>query len=122
MTRSSLHKGSTSTKRPASGRTSAHAHATDLLLLDEPYNSLDADGVELVNDLIRTTQRADGATLVVSHEPERMRDLADRVAAMNAGLLDDGDGEAATTDGDGARAAHVTPESAAAKRAQRAAR
>lgn len=64
-------------------------HAPRLLLLDEPHNSLDADGIEIVNGLVRSSQLAGGATLVVSHEPERMRHLADRVVFMDAGILSD---------------------------------
>ena len=56
MTRSSPHKPSTSTNRAASGRTSAHAHATDLLLLEELHAGLpvgllvnDADTLEILH-------------------------------------------------------------------------
>ena len=48
MTRSSPHKPSTSTNRAAGKRTSAHAHATDLLLLEELHAHLPV-GL-LVND------------------------------------------------------------------------
>jgi ABC-type multidrug transport system ATPase subunit len=68
-------------------------HAPSLLLLDEPYNSLDADGVDIVNALVAATRDAGGATLLVSHEPERVAHLADRVLSMDAGLLRDIDGD-----------------------------
>ncbi|MFN9215014.1 MAG: heme ABC exporter ATP-binding protein CcmA [Gemmatimonadota bacterium] len=57
----------------------------DVLLLDEPFNSLDADGVALVSDLVRQT-RARGATvLLVAHDLQRGAIAADRVVAMAEG-------------------------------------
>jgi ABC-type cobalamin/Fe3+-siderophores transport system ATPase subunit len=56
-----------------------------VLLLDEPFNSLDADGVALVSDLVRQT-RARGATvLLVAHDLQRGAIAADRVVAMAEG-------------------------------------
>jgi DNA-binding CsgD family transcriptional regulator len=56
VTRSSLHKTSTSTNRAASGRASAHAQATDLLLLEDLHARLpvgmlvnDADTLEILH-------------------------------------------------------------------------
>ena len=56
MTRSSPHRPSTSTNRAAGKRTSAHAHATDLLLLEELHAHLpvgllvnDADTLEILH-------------------------------------------------------------------------
>jgi DNA-binding CsgD family transcriptional regulator len=56
VTRSSLHKSSTSTNRAAGKQTSAHAHATDLLLLEELHAHLpvgllvnDADTLEVLH-------------------------------------------------------------------------
>ena len=39
-----------------------------LLLLDEPYNNFDAQGIALVNDVIRVTLARDGSALVVVHD------------------------------------------------------
>lgn len=61
--------------------------APRLLLLDEPYNSLDDEGVELVNQLVRATRDAGGATILVTHDIERVGALADRVATMDDGIL-----------------------------------
>ncbi len=58
-------------------------HEPDLLLLDEPDSNLDADGRELVGQLIGT---APGRTRVlVSHDPERHRGEADRVLELGIG-------------------------------------
>lgn len=43
-------------------------HAPRLLLLDEPYNNFDVDGISLVNDTIRDTIARGGAALVVVHD------------------------------------------------------
>jgi heme exporter protein A len=68
----------------------------DVLLLDEPFNSLDADGVALVSDLVQQT-RARGATvLLVAHDLQRGSVGADRLVAMADGRFVD-DAAAATT-------------------------
>lgn len=61
----------------------------DVLLLDEPFNSLDADGVALVSDLVQQT-RARGATvLLVAHDLQRGGVAADRLVAMAQGRFVD---------------------------------
>lgn len=60
-----------------------------LLLLDEPYNSFDADGVAMVDALIRETARAGGAALVVTHDLSRTAGAGcDRVLALDAGRVE----------------------------------
>jgi ABC-type multidrug transport system ATPase subunit len=50
-------------------------HDPELLLLDEPYNALDADGAELLDRELRTL--ASGRTfLVATHDPERLAPVA----------------------------------------------
>ncbi len=56
-----------------------------LMLLDEPYNSLDADGVALVNDIIRDHVAAGASALVVLHDTERAAGVLDRLFAMHRG-------------------------------------
>jgi heme exporter protein A len=63
-------------------------HAPPLLLLDEPYNSVDSEGVQLVNDLIASTRRAGGAALVVVHETERIGAQATRWARLLEGRIE----------------------------------
>ena len=59
-----------------------------LLLLDEPYNTLDATGVEVVDAMIRETARTGGAVLVVSHDLERSAgNNFDRVVRLHAGRI-----------------------------------
>ncbi len=59
-----------------------------LLLLDEPYNTLDTTGVEVVDVMIRETAHTGGAVLVVSHDLGRSAGgHFDRVVALHAGRI-----------------------------------
>jgi heme exporter protein A len=58
-----------------------------LLLLDEPYNNLDADGLELMDTLVRDHAREGGAVMLATHDAERGLALADRVAVLERGAL-----------------------------------
>jgi heme ABC exporter ATP-binding subunit CcmA len=65
----------------------ALARRPRLLLLDEPHAGLDATGRDLLDDLLRVTA-ADGSTvLLVSHELDRARALADREVTIVAGSI-----------------------------------
>lgn len=60
----------------------------DLVLLDEPYASLDSDGIELVDDIVEEMQ-ADGRTvLLASHQWGRSLRAAHRVAVMKRGAVE----------------------------------
>lgn len=61
--------------------------APRVLLLDEPYNSLDAEGATLVNQVIRETKARGGTVLLVAHDLSRSEGLADRTIEMQDGLL-----------------------------------
>ena len=53
----------------------------ELLLLDEPYSSLDADGSKLVDDLL--SEHVGEKTIVVAtHGPQRVRELATEALAL----------------------------------------
>lgn len=56
-----------------------------LLLLDEPYNNFDADGIELVNDVIREARDEGGAALVVLHDRRQGEHLLDRIVELVRG-------------------------------------
>jgi len=58
-----------------------------LLLLDEPYASFDADGIDLVNELVRETVARDGITLIATHDPERSSAVVDRVVTLRQGRI-----------------------------------
>ena len=50
-------------------------HEPGLLLLDEPFNALDAEGVELLQRELGTL-RAERTLVVATHEPDRLTPLA----------------------------------------------
>jgi heme ABC exporter ATP-binding subunit CcmA len=54
-------------------------HAPGLLLLDEPYNALDADGAALLDAVLAERGRA---VVVATHEPERVERLATSTLAF----------------------------------------
>src|SRR3712207_9296667 len=59
-----------------------------VLLLDEPYNSFDAAGVELVDALVRDTARGGGAVLLVTHDLGRTGGAGyDRVVELSSGRV-----------------------------------
>lgn len=68
--------------------------APRLLLLDEPHNSLDDEGVQLVDQLVRSTRAAGCAAVIVTHDVARVEGLADRLATMDDGVLFAGDSSA----------------------------
>ena len=60
----------------------------EILLLDEPYTGLDEEGVAVVNDVLRDARERGTGSLVITHEPERVRALATRVLRMHAGRVE----------------------------------
>lgn len=59
----------------------------DVLLLDEPYASFDADGVDLLNGFIRETANRGGAVMVATHDLGRGSGVVERVVVLEAGRL-----------------------------------
>ncbi len=58
-----------------------------VLLLDEPFNALDADGAALVNDIITSTRQRGGAVVVVLHDLARLTLTPTTNYAMTRGRL-----------------------------------
>jgi heme exporter protein A len=58
-----------------------------LLLLDEPFNALDADGARLVNGMMDRTRERGGAVIVVLHDPGRLASAPSASHTMSRGLL-----------------------------------
>ena len=65
-----------------------HMQSPMLLLLDEPYNSLDAEGAEIVNALLEGTRSRGGAAVVVTHSVAQAGGVVSRSLSLRAGLLD----------------------------------
>lgn len=64
-----------------------------VLLLDEPYNSLDPEGAQLVNTLVRETRDRGGSVVLVAHDVSRAEGLPDRTMEMRDGLLGESSGD-----------------------------
>lgn len=60
---------------------------SSLLLLDEPYNSLDGAGTGLIDDTLTAVRDRNGAALVVLHDLERTSLEFDRVVELKDGRL-----------------------------------
>jgi heme exporter protein A len=61
-----------------------------LLLLDEPYNNFDAQGVELVNRVIQEARHQGGSALVVLHDRRQGEGVLDRIVELGRGVVTDG--------------------------------
>jgi heme exporter protein A len=58
-----------------------------LLLLDEPYASFDADGIELVNELVREAADRGGMAFIATHDPARSEGIVERVVTLQEGRV-----------------------------------
>jgi heme exporter protein A len=76
-----------------------------LLLLDEPYNNFDRDGIALVNDVLDETRRRGGAAMVVVHEGRQGAGYLNRLLELSRGLI--------AADGAAPAAGHAPPERSA---------
>lgn len=63
------------------------ARRPQLWLLDEPHAGLDADGRELLDDVLRRAAAAGATVLFASHELDRAMPLATRVVQIQAGRV-----------------------------------
>lgn len=61
-----------------------------LLLLDEPYNNFDPQGIELVNRVIQDARARGGSALVVLHDLRQGEGVLDRVIELGRGVVIDG--------------------------------
>ncbi|MDP9277866.1 MAG: heme ABC exporter ATP-binding protein CcmA [Gemmatimonadota bacterium] len=59
-----------------------------VLLLDEPYSNLDAQGVELMNSVINDIVRSGGAALVALHELAPAQAMLDRALTLVEGRIE----------------------------------
>ncbi len=58
-----------------------------LLLLDEPYNALDDEGVNITNRLIHDTMKRGGTVIMTTHDRNRAANIATEGAILQAGGL-----------------------------------
>lgn len=65
----------------------------EIIMLDEPTNALDSDGVEEIRQIITEEKERGALVLLASHNPDDMRLLADSVFYLEHGrILDEGGG------------------------------
>jgi ATP-binding cassette subfamily F protein uup len=65
----------------------AFALAPDVLMLDEPTNHLDVAGIEQLEDLIVSEQRASRAALLVTHDRRFLDRVVTRILELDRGTL-----------------------------------
>lgn len=59
----------------------------DLVVLDEPFNALDADGCDLVRSLVRELAESGKLVMLASHSAEDLESLSDEVLRMESGRI-----------------------------------
>ncbi len=59
----------------------------ELLILDEPTNALDEDGVKLVHDIIQKERDRGATVLLASHNRDEINSLCDRIFKMAGGKI-----------------------------------
>jgi heme exporter protein A len=61
--------------------------APRVLLLDEPYNNFDPQGIELVNEVIQEARERGGSALVVLHDRRQGERVLDRIIELGRGVV-----------------------------------
>jgi len=63
------------------------AQRPELWLLDEPHAGLDADGRDLLDDLLRSAAEAGATVVLASHEHDRTAGLSSRIVTLVGGVV-----------------------------------
>ncbi|MDR3185941.1 MAG: ABC transporter ATP-binding protein [Christensenellaceae bacterium] len=61
----------------------------DLVLLDEPFNSLDFESTGIVLDLINTLRESAKSVIIVTHNISRINEYCDKILVLENGLLNE---------------------------------
>ena len=59
----------------------------DILMLDEPTNALDEEGIEQIRKIIKEERERGAIVLIASHNKEDIEVLADKVFSISNGML-----------------------------------
>ncbi len=62
----------------------------ELLILDEPASGLDESGVAQLEELLRVIRESGSTVLMVTHDLEQVRRIADRVTVLDRAVVSDG--------------------------------
>lgn len=61
----------------------------DIILLDEPTNAIDDDGVELVKQILLEEKERGATIIITSHDLDELREISDEIFVMKDGKLKD---------------------------------
>lgn len=59
----------------------------DLIILDEPTNALDVDGVELLTNILFKLKKENKAILISNHDKEEMEKMCDEIYTLDKGKI-----------------------------------
>lgn len=69
------------------GIASAILEKPDIILLDEPTNALDADGVEIVKKIINEEKKRGAIVIVACHDADILNEISDEIFVMQNGSI-----------------------------------
>ena len=59
----------------------------DIVILDEPINAIDKEGVILIRAILDDLKKRNKIIIIACHDPEEMRVLADEIIQMEDGKI-----------------------------------
>ena len=59
----------------------------NIILLDEPTNALDSDGVQLIYDIIREEKKRGAVVIIATHHEEDLKELCDTILTVSEGKV-----------------------------------
>ena len=71
------------------GIVQAVIYSPDLILLDEPTNALDQDGIDRLKEAVRKRKEQNCTCVIASHDMDFLRETADRIIAIEEGRIAD---------------------------------
>lgn len=69
------------------GIASAFMEQPELIILDEPINAIDADGVVLVKKMVRQAKERGAILIVACHDAQELAELSDEVIQISEGRI-----------------------------------
>jgi len=71
------------------GIAAAVMEGNDILLIDEPTNALDTEGIVMVKDLLRREKERGALVIIACHEPAIIQELSDEIHTIENGRFVD---------------------------------
>jgi len=71
------------------GIAAAVMEGNDILLIDEPTNALDTEGIVMVKDLLRREKERGALVIIACHEPAIIKELSDEIYTIENGRFVD---------------------------------